>query len=199
MKRWKVYTKYGDKGDTGLLYGGRVSKADLRLEAYGSVDEAVSALGLARALSQNTRVREIVYQLQKELFTVGAELATSPEEYDKLKEHFSTITPEMVQQLEDTIDALDAEMEVPKAFIIPGATPGSAAMDLARTVIRRAERRAVELKDKGLLANPVVITYLNRLSDLAFTLSRYEEKSSRVEFEVKPSGRKKADVGSREE
>ena len=94
----KIYTKYGDEGETGLLYGGRVSKADPRAEAYGTADEAVSALGLAKALSENPLVRSIVDRLQRELFTVGAELATDPAHYDKLLAHFSAVTPEMVEE-----------------------------------------------------------------------------------------------------
>jgi len=141
----------------------------------------VSALGLARALSQEPRIKEILLQLQRELFTVGAELATDAAEYDKLKKHFSVVTPDMVERLERFIDELDDQIQLPRAFIIPGASPASAALDVARTVLRRAERRAVALRDQGYLQNPHVLHYLNRAADLLFMLARYEDR--RLPFE----------------
>ena len=173
----KIYTKRGDKGETGLLYGGRVPKTDPRCEAYGTVDEAVSVLGLARALSQEPRVRDIVKQVQRELFTVGAELATDAAEYPKLQRHFSVVTPEMVDCLERLIDELDAHVTLPRAFIIPGASQASAALDMARAVVRRAERRVVALQEMEQLHNPQVLRYLNRLADLVFMLARYEDRA----------------------
>jgi cob(I)alamin adenosyltransferase len=173
----KIYTRGGDTGETGLLYGGRVSKADLRCEAYGTTDEANSALGLARALSQDSRVQAVLKDVQRELFTVGAELATSPAQYEKLRRHFSIVTAEMVEGLERTIDELDEAVRLPPSFVIPGASAASAAMDVARAILRRAERRAVELKEADLLANPEVLRYLNRLSDLVFMLARYEDRA----------------------
>ena len=122
----KIYTRRGDEGETGLLYGGRVPKTDPRCEAYGTVDEAVSALGLARSLVTSDRLRGIIKLVQRELFTVGAELATDPSEYSKLQKHFSVVTPEMTAHLEDLIDELNREMTLPRAFIIPGASAGSA-------------------------------------------------------------------------
>ncbi|MBI2846586.1 MAG: cob(I)yrinic acid a,c-diamide adenosyltransferase [Chloroflexi bacterium] len=172
----KTYTGKGDKGETGLLYGGRVPKDDPQTEAYGAVDEAVSALGLARALSSKERVRDTVFGLQKELFTVGAELATRPDHRDKLLAHFSPVTSEMVKRLEGLIDGLEKEVEFPSAFIIPGDAPASAALDLARTIVRKAERRTVTLMRNGLLSNEEVIRYLNRLSSLIYILARYEEQ-----------------------
>lgn len=174
---FRIYTKGGDAGETGLLYGGRVSKSDLRTEAYGSVDEAVSALGLARARSADPEVRRIVKRLQRELFTVGAELATDPSEYASLQRHFSVVTPEMTAALELDIDALNAEIALPRNFIIPGASAASAAMDVARSVLRRAERRVVEMRDRGLAPNAELLRYLNRASDLAFMLARYEDRA----------------------
>ena len=156
----KIYTKRGDEGETGLLYGGRVSKTDMRCEAYGTVDEAVSALGLARALAQEERLKEIIMEVQRELFVVGGELATDPSEYARLVKHFSVVTPEMVDCLEGLIDELNGQMTLPNAFIIPGATPASGALDLARSILRRAERRVVVLKEHDLLHNPVVIQYV---------------------------------------
>lgn len=170
----KTFNK-GDQRETSLLYGGRVLKSDPRCEACGTIDEAVSALGLARALSQKERTRDILHRLQEELFIVGAELATTADDYDKLTVRHQVVTEEMVNRLEGLMGDFEAEMEMPKKFIIPGASPSSAALDLARTIIRRAERRAVELKTNGMVPNEMVVHYLNRLSDLAFTVARYEE------------------------
>ena len=141
----RIYTKRGDGGETDLLFGGRVSKTDPRTEAGGTVDEAVSALGLARSLSREPLVASIVEELQRALFTVGAELATASENHAKLEQHFKAVSADMTSALEAHIDALDAEVELPPSFIVPGASPASAALDLARTTLRRAERRAVEL------------------------------------------------------
>ena len=173
----KVYTKQGDKGETGLLYGGRISKSDLRTEAYGTSDEAVSALGLARALSAEPEVRRIVKRVQRELFTVGAELATDRAEYSKLQTHFSVVTPAMTAELEADIDALAAQIELPRSFIIPGASQASGALDLARSILRRAERRAVEMNTQGMIVNNELLRYLNRASDLVFMLARYEDRA----------------------
>ena len=172
----KIYTKTGDDGETRLLFGGRVSKADPRCEAYGATDLAVSAMGLARGLCQDPKVKDILLQVQNEMFTVGAELATDPSEYQHLKDNFRTVTAEMVSRLEALIDELDAEVELPAAFIVPGASAGSGALDVARSQLRAGERRVVELKEGGLLANPEVLKYVNRLSDLLFMLARYEDR-----------------------
>lgn len=177
----KVYTKRGDAGETDLLYGGRVPKTDPRCEAYGTTDEAVSALGMARALSQDPRVRQVVEQIQRELFTVGAELATDAAEYSKLQQHFSVVTPQMTTGLEGIIDELAEQVQLPRAFIVPGASPASGALDLARSVLRRAERRTVALQELGLLLNQEVIRYLNRAADLVFMLARYEDRHRPVE------------------
>ena len=174
---FRIYTKRGDEGETGLLYGGRISKSDPRTEAYGATDEAVSALGLARALSADPEVRRIVMRLQRELFTVGAELATDPSEYAKLQRHFSVVTPEMTAALERDLDALGAQVNLPRSFIIPGASAASGALDVARSTLRRAERRAVEMRDKGLAPNAELLRYLNRASDLVFMLARYEDRA----------------------
>ncbi len=171
-----IVTKRGDQGQTGLLYGGRVSKADRRTEAYGCVDEAISALGLARASSGDARTREIVLRVQRELFTVGAELATDPREYGKFRQHFSAVTPTLTAALEADIARLESEVPLPRAFIVPGGSVPAAALDLARTMIRTAERRIVELKEAGVLENAEVLRYVNRLSDLVFMLARYEER-----------------------
>ena len=172
----KIYTKHGDAGETGLLYGGRVSKADPRTEAYGTVDEAVSALGLARALSHDPRVQKIVSSLQRELFTVGAELATDVASRDKLEQHFTTVSAAMTAALERTIDELGLEVEISPVFVLPGASAASAAIDMARATLRRAERRAVSLSESGLLESPELLRYLNRASDLLFMLARFEDR-----------------------
>ncbi len=179
--RKRIYTKYGDEGETSLLYGGRVSKSNPHCEAYGIADEAVSTMALARALSQDGRVKEVLKQLQRELFTVGAELATDPQRYEMFQRHFKPVTTEMVSRLEELIDQLEAEVEMPNAFILPGASPASSAIDMARCVTRTAERRVVALKELGQLTNPHIIMYLNRLGDLLFVLARYEDRGLPLE------------------
>jgi cob(I)alamin adenosyltransferase len=179
--RKRVYTKYGDEGETSLLYGGRVSKNDPHTEAYGITDEAVSTMGLARALSKDARVKDILRELQRELFTVAAELATEPERYDLFKRHFKPVTPEMVTSMEETIDKLEESVEMPKVFILPGGSPASAAIDMARSMIRTAERRVVALKEQDKLTNPDILRYMNRLGDLLFVLARYEDRELPLE------------------
>ena len=171
----RIYTKRGDDGTTGLLYGGRVPKDDLRTQAYGTLDEAVSALGLARAAGLVARVEEIVIRLQREMFVVGAELATAPENRDRLQPGVSKVTAAMTERAEADIDALLELHPLPEEFILPGETPGSAGLDLARAVLRRAERQAVALDRAGLVADREVLRYLNRVSDLLFVLARHEE------------------------
>lgn len=171
----RTFNKKGDGGETSLLYGDRVAKSDSRCEAYGTIDEAVSALGLARHFCR-PEVRDIVLSLQQDLFVVGAELATPAEYYSKLVTKHNIVTSEMVQRLENLIGDFEAKVKMPESFVIPGgASAGSAALDVARTVIRRAERRVVALKEAGMVRNDEVLKYLNRLSDLVFTLARYEE------------------------
>ena len=180
-RKKKIYTKYGDMGETGLLYGGRISKNDLHTEAYGITDEAVSTMGLARALSQDSRVKDILRELQRELFTVAAELATDPQRYDLFKRHFKPVTPEMVVSMEELIDTLEGGMEMPNAFILPGGSPASAAIDMARSIIRTAERRVVALREEGKLTNMDILRYMNRLGDLLFVLARYEDRALPLE------------------
>ena len=178
----KIYTKSGDEGETGLLFGGRVSKAHVRTEAYGATDHAVSAIGLARALSADDRVKEILLQVQREMFMIGAELATDNSNRHHLLEHFQIISEGHVTRLESLIDDLNAEVELPPNFIIPGASPGSAAIDVARTQTRAAERRVIELRNEGMLPNTQIMIYLNRLSDLLFMLARYEDRRLPMEI-----------------
>ncbi len=171
----KTFNKRGDKGETSLLFGLRVSKSDLRCEAYGTVDEAVSGLGVARNLVTKDKVKDIILRVQKELFIVGAELATKSAEYERLTSSFKSVTDEMVNGLEEMINELETEIEMPKSFVIPGSNVGSAWLDLSRAIVRRAERKVVMLKEKNEITNDAIPSYLNRLADLLFTLSRYEE------------------------
>lgn len=168
----KLFNKRGDGGETSLLFGGRVPKSDPRTEAYGTLDEAVSALGLGRALAGKERVKEIILELQKELFVVGAELATSEENMDRLT---NRVEEAGVDRLQELIEEIEEKIELPRAFVIPGENPSSSALDLARTIIRRGERRAVALKEQGVLKNLEILCFLNRLADLAFLLARFEE------------------------
>ena len=172
----RIYTKSGDEGDTGLLFGGRVPKNHPRCEAYGEADLAVSAMGLARALSGSRRVKEILLAAQREMFTVESELATDAENYHMFTNTFHAITEENVARLEGLIDELRDEVELPPKFIIPGASPASAALDLARSALRGAERRIVALRQQGMDNNPALLRYVNRLSDLLFMLARYEDR-----------------------
>ena len=168
----RIYTKTGDDGTTGLLFGGRVSKADLVPEACGSIDEAVAALGLARAQASDPGLSAELLGLQRELFVVGADLATNPDERGRLEPGVSRVTPQMGARLEARIDELVGAHPLPNAFVVPGANPAAACLDLARGVVRRAERRVVELRDTGAAVNEDVPRYLNRLSDLLFVLAR---------------------------
>ena len=170
----RIYTKTGDDGTTGLLYGGRVPKDDLVTEAYGTTDEAVAILGLARSLTEDPAMQADLLALQRELFVVGADLATNPRERKKLDPEVSLVTERMVKRLERRIDDLVEERPLPQVFIVPGANPASAAIDVARAVIRRAERDVVALEHAQREVNPDVRRYLNRLSDLLFVLARWQ-------------------------
>jgi cob(I)alamin adenosyltransferase len=171
----KIYTRGGDDGTTGLLYGGRVPKDDPRTRVYGTLDEVVSALGIARAAGLVDRVEAIVVRIQRQMFVVGAQLATQEENQDKLTPGVSRVTPEMTAEAEAEIDSLVDEHPLPDEFILPGETAGSAGLDLARTIVRRAEREAVALDRQGLIPDPETLRYLNRVSDLLYALARYEE------------------------
>ena len=173
-----IVTRGGDSGETGLLYGGRVPKDDLHTEAYGSLDEAVSALGLARALTGDPERAERLLALQRQLFTVGAELATGRGQRAHLEAHFATVDAAMVDALEAEVHRLEAAVPLPRAFVVPGGTAPAAALDMARTLVRRAERRAVALDRAGELENAEVLRYLNRCSDLLFMLARQAEQGA---------------------
>ena len=172
----KIYTRKGDDGTTGLLYGGRVGKDSPGPDAYGAVDEAVSALGLARAESERGgELDELLIRLQRELFVVGAELATAPEKRARLAPRVSRTTDEMVVALEPIIDDITARYDPPNEFVLPGENRVAAALDVARTVVRRAERQSVAAANTGWLADSSVVPYLNRLADLVYTLARWQE------------------------
>ena len=181
----KIYTRKGDDGSTSLWYGGRVVKHDPRTEAYGSVDEANSDLGVARSLCEegDAEVAGDLLALQNGLFVVGAELATAPEASDRLEDGISRVTEPMVTELEEAIDRYMARVDLPPKFVIPGGTRLSAALDVARASTRRAERRITELKDAGGLASESVLHYVNRTSDLIWAMARFTDVDDPELFE----------------
>jgi cob(I)alamin adenosyltransferase len=184
-----VATGRGDDGTTGLLYGGpRIAKDDLRTEAYGTIDEAVAALGLARAqLGLKDRLgmlspafgdlSALILRFQRELFVVGAELATNPDAWERLDDGRTRVSAAMVEGLEAVLHDVEAHVEMPREFVVPGETPTSAMLELARTILRRAERRAVTLGREGLLPGAYLLPYLNRLADLLWVLARAAEQA----------------------
>jgi len=163
----KIYTRTGDDGTTGLFGGGRVSKSDLRLCAYGAIDELNAVLGVARAAEVSARCDKILLTLQNQMFDLGAELATP----DPAKHGAELLTDGAVGQLEAWIDSLEADLAPLKAFILPGGAPAAAALHLARCVCRRAEREIVALSETAPV-RPLVLKYVNRVSDLLFVLAR---------------------------
>jgi cob(I)alamin adenosyltransferase len=180
----KIYTRKGDDGTTGLWYGGRVEKSAPRPEAYGAVDEAGAALGLCRAAARDDpELYADLLRIQRELFVAGAELATAPEAAERLEPGVSRITSEMVERLEADIDRYMARVDLPPKFVIPGGTELSARLDVARTAVRRAERRTVDLKLAGELGDDTILTYLNRASDALFAMARYADEPQPELFE----------------
>jgi cob(I)alamin adenosyltransferase len=180
----KIYTRKGDDGTTGLWYGGRVPKSGGRPEAYGAVDEAASALGLCRAAAGgDEELAADILRIQNELFVAGAELATAPEAAQRLEPGVSKVTSEMVDRLESDIDRYMERVDLPPKFVIPGGTELSARLDLARSAVRRAERRVVDLKTCGDLADETVLRYLNRVSDALFAMARYADEPDPKLFE----------------
>ncbi len=178
MPRDRIYTRTGDDGTTGLFYGGRVGKDTVLPEAYGTVDEAQAALGLARAEARaegDDELDDVLTGLERDLYVLMAELATLPANRGKLTPGTTAVTPGMVNRLEGLIDEHTARFEPPTEFVVPGQTRVAALLDLARTVVRRAERAAV-----GADAPSLAVTYLNRLSDLVWTLARAHEGASLI-------------------
>jgi cob(I)alamin adenosyltransferase len=167
----KIYTRKGDDGTTGLWYGGRVSKSGGRPEAYGALDEAASALGMCRPVCDDEEVHADILRIQTELFVAGAELATAPEAAHRLEPGISKVTQEMIDRLEQDIDRYMDRVDLPPKFVIPGGTELSARLDVARTTIRRAERRAVDLD-----VSAELLTYLNRASDTVYAIARYTDE-----------------------
>lgn len=193
-----VATGRGDDGTTGLLFGGRIAKDDPRAEAYGTVDEAVAALGLARAeLSAHSapadaadgsdpgradgsdpgraELTQVLLRLQRELFVVGAELASNPDARERLRDGQTRVSEQMLEGLEQVLAEHEASIMMPREFVVPGETRASAALELARTIVRRGERRVVSLGREGLVAGEWLLPYLNRLADLLWVLARAAE------------------------
>jgi len=175
-----IVTKTGDQGETSLMYGRRVSKADMRVEAYGSVDELTAALGLARAFSEDARLAGQILEVQKELIVVMGELATVSADMERyLAGGFKKTVPEMVDRLTTAITDLEKDESLyPKDWVIPGKTKGSAALDLARTTARKAERAVIRCQAADDKLNPEIVRYLNRLSDWCWITARWAETLS---------------------
>lgn len=168
------YTRTGDDGTTGLLGEGRLPKYHPRMETLGALDEASASLGLARALTGLEETRSILKDVQRDLYALMAEVAATPENAAR----FRTLDSARLRWLELQADAVAARVPLPKEFILPGDTPAGAALALARTVVRRAERRLAELVEQGEVENPALLPYLNRLSSLCFVLELEENKSA---------------------
>jgi cob(I)alamin adenosyltransferase len=173
-----VATGKGDDGTTGLLFGGRIPKDDLRTDAYGAVDEAVATLGVARSALRDAglvELADLVLRLQRELFVVGAELATNPSAIDRLQDGVTRVSEQMLEGLEAELGRLEADLDMPREFVVPGETAASAAVEVARTVVRRAERRIVTLERESAVSGSWVVPYVNRLADLLWVLARVVE------------------------
>jgi cob(I)alamin adenosyltransferase len=179
----KVYTRRGDDGTTQLMFAGkdRVPKSSLRVNAYGEMDEAVAALGVARAAANEageTEIGDLLLRLERELFVLNAELATSPDDADRLTEGVTLVTAEMIDALEADIDGLTGRFEQPEDFIVPGNTRVGASLDLAARVIRRGER-AIDALARQESVRPEPRRYVNRLADLAWVMARFAEREVR--------------------
>jgi cob(I)alamin adenosyltransferase len=178
-----VATGKGDDGTTGLLFGGRISKDDPLTEAYGTVDEAVAALGIARvALTEPDfgDLADLVLRYQRELFVVGAELATNPATRDRLQDGVTRVSEEMLLAVESELAAREAQFQMPREFVVPGNTAASAALEVARTVLRRAERRVVSVQRSGAFESDWLVPYINRLADLLWVLARVAEEAEGI-------------------
>lgn len=172
----RLYTTRGDQGETDLL-GERVTKDDPRIEALGALDEATAALGLARALAVTERADPLLIDVQRDLYRIMAEIAFVPE----VRPEKFRFAPERVAWLETATDQITAEITLPREFILPGGTVSGAAMDVARTVVRRGERNLVTVAGRGDVDNPELVRYLNRLSSLLFVLARLEDAAQGAE------------------
>ena len=183
-----VATGKGDDGTTGLLYGGRITKDDARAEAYGTIDEAVACLGLARAevIAMDATGRlpealrhfaELILNLQRQLFVAGAELATNPDAWDRLRDGQTRVDEPMLIELEAALATAEASVQMPREFIVPGESRLSAAIESSRTVVRRAERRVISLDRERLVPGAWLMPYLNRLADLLWVMARLAEQA----------------------
>ena len=179
-----MYTGRGDDGFTGLLGRERVPKYDLRPEAYGTVDEAQAAMGVARAAAQSLRTKEILLDAQRDLYLLMAELAAAT---PAAAAQVNGLPQGRVEWLEGTIDELAAELPPLRVFVVPGDSPANAALHLARTVVRRAERQVARLVHQGDVPNPELMAYLNRLSSLLFVLARWEDAQAGLESPTQAS------------
>jgi cob(I)alamin adenosyltransferase len=174
-----IVTKTGDSGTTGLMYGRRVSKTHPRVEACGTIDELNAALGMSRATATENFVGENLFAIQKSLVVLMGEVGVATEDLPRyVKDGFSLVTPEMTAKLEVLVKEIESQNVSFKGWATPGATKNSAALDVARTICRRAERRVCDLKDKSELKNDEIIIYLNRLSDLLWLFARWAETKS---------------------
>jgi len=185
----KVATGKGDDGSTGLLFGGdRIQKDDLRAEAYGTIDEAVAALGLARAelVAKDQHgnldpglagLAEMILRFQRELFVAAAELATNPEAWDRQVDGQTRVSATMLEGVDAVLLEMEGHITMPREFVVPGETRTSAALEQARTILRRAERRVVTLGREGLIPGEHLLPYLNRLADLLWVLARAAEQA----------------------
>jgi cob(I)alamin adenosyltransferase len=173
-----IVTKTGDKGETSLMYGRRLSKSDPRVDAYGCVDELSAALGLARSVATDEFVSNQILAAQRDLIVMMGELATAPSDHERYaKDGFHLTTTEMVDQITSVVFDLEKDKSLyPKDWVVPGRTPVSAALDFARTICRRAERQIARFSAEEKDLNPEILRYLNRLSDLCWVLARYAEK-----------------------
>lgn len=174
----KIYTKTGDKGETSLFGGERVGKNNIRIKAYGSLDELNSFIGLTLAKVKNEKIKEVLFNLQNKLFIVGSDLATPSTEKNKKLDIQRTPT-EFITEVENWIDEFSSNLDDLKNFILPGGSEGAALLHICRTIARRAEREIVELKRSEQITENIII-FTNRISDLFFVLSRYENKHSNI-------------------
>ena len=182
LVRNSISTKQGDRGETSLLYGGRVAKSNRRVAANGLGDEAVSVIGLARASCNSEFVNDELLEIQRLMFLGNAEITTEIEHLERFREQFQTIGAEQVASLDRLLEKLETEVQLPPTFIIPGASLASAALDVARCKIRNLEREAVALFEDGMIQNEHLLTWLNRLSDCVYMMARYVDRDLPTEL-----------------
>lgn len=170
-----IATQRGDTGQTDLLYGGRVSKSDIAVDAFGTGDEAIATLGIAYATAADPRTRELVRSMQNRLYALNAHLATSSKHDEKLETHFRVPDVLQISELDQALKELEDEVKLPPHFIIPGSSLAAANIDLARTIVRRMERTIVLMHEENLV-NAGIVSYVNRMSDVLFMIARFEER-----------------------